>query len=123
MELTDLDHKNFNSHVGKTFYILCPDDNNYYRTVHIKRNPFTNSYNLSSPIQFMVPKGFRNTCYTSFNAPTTFPYPTYECFLEMKYYYDGLTETYHQICKARTQKTKINLKEYGGYRRTATGHQ
>jgi hypothetical protein len=52
MELTDLDHKNFNSHVGKTFYILCPDDSNYYRTVHIKRNPFTNSLQplISNPV-------------------------------------------------------------------------
>ena len=39
----------------------------------------------------------------------------------MKYYYDGLTETYHQICKQELKKTRTHLKEYGGYRRTASG--
>ena len=39
----------------------------------------------------------------------------------MKYYYDGLTETYHQICKQELKQTRTYLKEYGGYRRTASG--
>jgi hypothetical protein len=39
----------------------------------------------------------------------------------MKYYYDGLTETYHQICKEELKKKRTHLKEYGGYRRTASG--
>lgn len=40
----------------------------------------------------------------------------------MKYYYDGLTETYHQICKQELKKTRTHLKEYG-YRRTASGNR
>ena len=39
----------------------------------------------------------------------------------MKYYYDNLTETYHQICKQELKKKRTHLKEYGGYRRTASG--
>jgi hypothetical protein len=39
----------------------------------------------------------------------------------MKYYYDNLTETYHQICKEELKKKLTHLKEYGGYRRTASG--
>ena len=59
MELTDLDHKNFNSAVGKTFYVLCPDDNKYFRTVFVKRNPFTNALQplVSNPIFGSVPDG------------------------------------------------------------------
>ena len=41
----------------------------------------------------------------------------------MKYYYDGLTETYHQICKQELKKQKTHLKEYGGYRTTASGNR
>jgi hypothetical protein len=41
----------------------------------------------------------------------------------MKYYYDGLTETYHQICKQELKKTRTHLKEYGGYRTTASGNR
>lgn len=59
MELTDLDHKNFNSHVGKTYYALCPDNNKYFRTVFIKRNPFTQSLQplISNPIYGVPPDG------------------------------------------------------------------
>ena len=41
----------------------------------------------------------------------------------MKYYYDGLTETYHQICKQELKKQKTHLKEYGGYRTTVSGNR
>jgi hypothetical protein len=41
----------------------------------------------------------------------------------MKYYYDGLTETYHQICKQELKKQKTHLKEYSGYRTTASGNR
>lgn len=42
----------------------------------------------------------------------------------MKYYYDGLTETYHQICKQELKKkTRTHLKEYGPYRKTASGNR
>jgi hypothetical protein len=37
------------------------------------------------------------------------------------FYYDGLRETYSQICKAERKKPKLRLNEYAGYRRTATG--
>lgn len=59
MELTDLDHKNFNSHVGKTFYILCPDNNNYFRTIFVKRNPFTQNLQplVSNPVYGVPPDG------------------------------------------------------------------
>ena len=44
MELNHLDQKQFYSHLyGKSFYIKCPDDENYYRTVFIKHNVFTNA--------------------------------------------------------------------------------
>ena len=59
MELTDLDHKNFNSHVGKTFYTLCPDDNKYFRTIFIKRNPWTQNLQplISNPVYGTPPPG------------------------------------------------------------------
>jgi len=41
----------------------------------------------------------------------------------MKYYYDGLTETYHQICNNQLKQKRTNLKEYGGYRITASGNR
>lgn len=58
-ELTDLDHKNFNSHVGKSFYIICPDNEKYYRVVHIKRNPFTNALQplIANPTYGVPPDG------------------------------------------------------------------
>lgn len=37
--------------------------------------------------------------------------------------YDGLRETYHQICKQELKKQKTHLKEYGGYRTTASGNR
>jgi hypothetical protein len=44
MELSSLDQKQFYSHLyNKSFYIKCPDDPNYYRTVYIKHNIFTNN--------------------------------------------------------------------------------
>jgi len=36
-----LDIKNFNKQVGQTYYITCPDRPDYYRTVYIRWNPFT----------------------------------------------------------------------------------
>ena len=41
----------------------------------------------------------------------------------MKYYYDGLTETYHEICNNQLKQKRTNLKEYGGYRTTASGNR
>ena len=26
--------------VGQTFYVVCPDDSRYYKTIHIRFNPF-----------------------------------------------------------------------------------
>ena len=37
--------------------------------------------------------------------------------------YDGLRETYHQICKQELKKQKTHLKEYGGYRTTVSGNR
>ena len=58
-EMTALDHKFFNPHVGKVFYILCPDDDRYCRTVFIRRNPFNNTLtpNLSNPVMGIPPDG------------------------------------------------------------------
>lgn len=41
----------------------------------------------------------------------------------MKYYYDGLRETYHQIYKQELKKKRTHLKEYGGYRTTVSGNR
>jgi len=40
-DLTALDIKNYNKQVGKSYYITCPDNGDYYRTVYIRYNPFT----------------------------------------------------------------------------------
>jgi hypothetical protein len=37
--------------------------------------------------------------------------------------YDGLRETYHEICKNQLKQKRTNLKEYGGYRTTASGNR
>ena len=29
--------------IGQTFYIICPDDSRYYKTIYIRFNPFTNA--------------------------------------------------------------------------------
>jgi len=29
--------------IGQTFYIKCPDDSRYYKTIYIRFNPFTNA--------------------------------------------------------------------------------
>ena len=37
---------------GQTFYIVCPDDSRYYKTVYMRFNPFTNAIQpmMSNPI-------------------------------------------------------------------------
>jgi hypothetical protein len=52
MELSLIDQKAFNSHIGKTYYIKCPDNDLYYRTIYIRLNPFTNALTpmVSNPV-------------------------------------------------------------------------
>ena len=37
---------------GKEFYVICPDNENYFRTVYFRRNPFTGGLQtmLSNPV-------------------------------------------------------------------------
>jgi hypothetical protein len=59
MERTQLDNTRWNSNIGKTYYILCPDNNDYYRTIHIKSNPFTNALQpmISNAVYGVPPAG------------------------------------------------------------------
>ena len=56
-ELSVLDIKNFNSQVGKTYYVLCPDDDKYYRSVYVRYNPFTQALqpHISTPVYGVPP--------------------------------------------------------------------
>jgi len=56
-ELSVLDIKNFNSQVGKSYYVLCPDDDKYYRSVYVRYNPFTQSPqpHISTPVYGVPP--------------------------------------------------------------------
>jgi len=56
-ELSVLDIKNFNSQVGKTYYVLCPDDDKYYRSVYVRYNPFTKALqpHISNPVYGVPP--------------------------------------------------------------------
>jgi hypothetical protein len=59
MERTQIDNKNWNSMIGKTYYAICPDNENYYRTIYIRHNPFTNALQpmISNPVYGVVPDG------------------------------------------------------------------
>jgi hypothetical protein len=59
MELTQLDLKNFDKNIGKVFYYICPDDENYYRTVYVKYNFFNNVKvpMISNPLYGTPPEG------------------------------------------------------------------
>jgi hypothetical protein len=37
--------------------------------------------------------------------------------------YDGLRETYHEICNNQLKQKRTHLKEYSGYRTTASGNR
>jgi len=57
-EINALDIKNFNKDlVGKTFYVLCPDDDKYFRSVYVRYNPFTQSLQpyISTPVAGVPP--------------------------------------------------------------------
>jgi len=57
-ETNALDVKNFNKDlVGKTFYVLCPDDDKSYRSVYVRYNPFTQSLqpHISTPVYGVAP--------------------------------------------------------------------
>ena len=45
--------------IGKEFYVKCPDNSKYFRTVYIKRNPITGLINrmMSNPIYGVPPEG------------------------------------------------------------------
>jgi len=53
MERTPADARRMNSMIGRTFWVKCPDDSRYFRTVFIRHNPFTNSLQpmISNPVQ------------------------------------------------------------------------
>ena len=45
--------------IGREFYVICPDRNDYYRTVYMKKNPFTGNLQtmLSNPVYGVPPEG------------------------------------------------------------------
>jgi len=56
-ELSVADIENFNSQVGKTYYVLCPDNEKYYRSVYVRYNPFTQALqpHISNPVYGVPP--------------------------------------------------------------------
>ena len=52
--------------IGKEFYVTCPDNSKYFRTVYIKRNPMTGLTNshMSNPIYGVPPEGIPEVPYT-----------------------------------------------------------
>ncbi len=44
---------------GQTFYSICPDNENYYMTIFVRFNPFTNALQpmMSNPIYGVPPDG------------------------------------------------------------------
>jgi len=59
MERTQLDNMRWNSQIGKVYYHICPDNEKYYRTIHIRHNPFSNTLvpSLSNPVYGVPPEG------------------------------------------------------------------
>jgi len=57
-ELSVQDIRNYNSQVGKTYYVLCNDNQNYYRSVYVRYNPFTQNLQpmVSDPIYGTPPE-------------------------------------------------------------------
>ena len=49
------------SQIGQIYFVKCPDDNRYYRTVRIHRNPMTghNQSQLSNPVMGVPPEGMQ----------------------------------------------------------------
>ena len=49
------------SEIGKIYFVMCPDDSRYYRTVRIHRNPLTgnNQTQLSNPVMGVPPDGMK----------------------------------------------------------------
>ena len=45
--------------IGKEFYVKCPDDSRYFRTVYLKRNPMTGNMQtqMSNPVYGEPPDG------------------------------------------------------------------
>jgi len=60
-ELNVMDIKNFNSMVGQTFYITCPNDERYFRTVYVRYNIFTQTLQpmVSNEIYGSPPPGMK----------------------------------------------------------------
>lgn len=42
MDLTQLDHRNFNPHLNQMYWEANPKNKDEYRTVRVSMNPFTN---------------------------------------------------------------------------------
>lgn len=59
MERTQLDNERWNSQIGKTYYSICPDNGNYYRTIYIRHNPFSNQMQpmMSNAVYGTPPEG------------------------------------------------------------------
>lgn len=57
MERTNQDIKQWNSNIGKTYYVLCPNDERYFRSIYIRHNPFTNALQpmISNPVMGTPP--------------------------------------------------------------------
>jgi hypothetical protein len=55
---------------GKTFYVICPDNNKYYRTIYVRYNAFTNALipMISNPVYGIPPDGLEPI------APTAISY-------------------------------------------------
>ena len=49
----------FNGLIGKVFYNICNDNENYYRTIRVHRNPFSNTIvpQISNPVYGIPPEG------------------------------------------------------------------
>ena len=49
------------SHIGQIYYVKCPNDSRYYRTVRIQRNPFTGNLQtqMSNPVMGVPPDGMK----------------------------------------------------------------
>ena len=47
--------------VGEIYWVRCPDDSRYFRTVRIHRNPLTgnNQTQLSNPVMGVPPDGMK----------------------------------------------------------------
>ena len=50
--------QNWSKFVGKIYYVICPDDNRYFRSIRIAHNTWTNGIKpqISNPIMGIPPE-------------------------------------------------------------------